>query len=263
MLHPGGDGVPSDGSVVYGRAPEPRDPEVVRRLLGGAHGGGGAAVAAAQADARLAAGGGGAAWPPRPRPCGHGDDSAPARAAREGRPAGLCRPASESIGSLLRGEHSPDDPAAPPPADLGRASRPGYRNVVRAGDDPTRSFGVPSVRTDQPAARDGRPRSLADRVNRGGEPGAGRLVAPGRGAEAGLTDDATGALRSEEWIVDAARAALGAEAGGADDALLRRAFARAARPAPAGCAGAAEGEPACSLAAFLRAKRAVETEEAW
>lgn len=81
--------------------------------------------------------------------------------------------------------------------DLGRASKPGCRNVVRREEDRTRAFGLPTVRSDIPEKK---VRSVADFQNYGDEPEAVDLLFPSNYSEIGIDETDFRSLRSREEI---------------------------------------------------------------
>jgi hypothetical protein len=87
---------------------------------------------------------------------------------------------SWDAGDCLRGDYAVADQM--PDTDLGRSTRPGFRNITK---DPDRVFGVPSIRYDIPKRER---ESVAEAQNYGGEPGAGALVNPSRFAYLGVVD---------------------------------------------------------------------------
>ncbi len=81
-------------------------------------------------------------------------------------------------------------------ADLGRATRPGFRNQVKEGDE-GRSFGVPSVRLDIKPPEN---ISVADNQNYGTDPKAIDLLYPETYEFMGLTQEDFDARRPREEI---------------------------------------------------------------
>eukprot|EP00736_Rhodelphis_marinus_P004756 Rmarinus@m.8557 len=81
-------------------------------------------------------------------------------------------------------------------AGLGRATRPGWRNELKPGDD-ARAFGVPTVRLDIQAPDQ---RSVADTQNYGDEPSAQSLLYPSLLMKAGITTADLVILRPRDAI---------------------------------------------------------------
>jgi len=91
----------------------------------------------------------------------------------------------------LRGDYSERDQM--PDADLGRATKPGYRNINITG----RTFGCPTIRSDIPLpAR----RSVADNQNYGTDATASGLLRPSRFSTIGVTDEDFLMMRSPQEI---------------------------------------------------------------
>jgi len=83
-------------------------------------------------------------------------------------------------GQIMAGFYTPAQQG--PDADLGKSVRPGFRNEWH---DPSRVFGLPSMRTDQ--AKPHLP-SIANTVNYGDEAAAQHLLAPARSALMGVSE---------------------------------------------------------------------------
>jgi len=86
------------------------------------------------------------------------------------------------VGDCIRGDYTLEDQL--PDKDLGRTLTPGYRNTGFA--DPSRRFGLPSVRIDVPA----RSLSMSTCMDFGDGTTAGKLLAPAAYAELGVGDEA-------------------------------------------------------------------------
>lgn len=83
----------------------------------------------------------------------------------------------------LRGEPSAKE--LMPDMDLGRCTKPGSRNQVRAAMDSERAFGIPSIRTDIPNKEF---KSVANHQNYGDEPEAVDILFPATNLEMGVTE---------------------------------------------------------------------------
>jgi hypothetical protein len=86
------------------------------------------------------------------------------------------------VGDCIRGDFTQEEQL--PDKDLGRTLTPGYRNTGFA--DPSRRFGLPSVRIDVPS----RTLSMATTMDFGDGTTAGKLVGPSAYAELGVGDEA-------------------------------------------------------------------------
>jgi hypothetical protein len=86
------------------------------------------------------------------------------------------------VGDCIRGDFTLEEQM--PDKDLGRTLTPGYRNTGFA--DPSRRFGLPSVRIDVPS----RTLSMATTMDFGDGTTAGKLVGPSAYAELGVGDEA-------------------------------------------------------------------------
>jgi hypothetical protein len=84
-----------------------------------------------------------------------------------------------------------------PDHDLGKATKPNCRNVVRKEEDKHRSFGVPTLRMDIPGKKF---RSVADYQNYGDEPEAVDLLFPSNGEEIGINENDFRQLRDRETV---------------------------------------------------------------
>jgi hypothetical protein len=92
--------------------------------------------------------------------------------------------AKECVVNLLHGAQSAEEQL--PDADLGKSLREGFRNIPPPGSDPSRAYGVPSVRTDLHL----RSRtSIANTQNYGNEPDAMALLSPCSTADRGVNED--------------------------------------------------------------------------
>jgi len=90
----------------------------------------------------------------------------------------------QGVQALISGGYSAHEQE--PDADLGKSLRAGYRNIVLEGDDPSRAFGAPTIRTDIPIPKS---KSVADDQNYGNEPDAVTLLYPASAAERGVFDE--------------------------------------------------------------------------
>ncbi len=84
-----------------------------------------------------------------------------------------------SVKQVIEGEYSEADQLPDP--DLGRATRPGFRN-----SDTSQVFGAPTVRTDVPPPQF---RSIADNQNYGDDTSCNKLLYPNRFNEMGVNDE--------------------------------------------------------------------------
>jgi len=96
-----------------------------------------------------------------------------------------------SAAECIQGNYSVEEQL--PDKDLGKAVRPGWRNV----DAGNRSFGCPTVRTDIAAPKR---RPLGDAQNYGDDPVASSLLYPSRFVEIGVQDEDFFAERNKEEI---------------------------------------------------------------
>lgn len=79
----------------------------------------------------------------------------------------------------------PNEREVQPDKDLGKATKPNCRNVVRNENDIDRSFGLPTIRKDIPYKDF---KSVADYQNYGDEPEAVDLLFPSNAAEIGVEE---------------------------------------------------------------------------
>ncbi|GIL88535.1 hypothetical protein Vretimale_15344 [Volvox reticuliferus] len=192
----------------------------------------------------------------KPRQLGTGDRTLPPThtfgvpSMRKGREAG--------VAELMAGYYPP--PEQDPDADLGKSLREGFRNQTKPGDE-TRSFGIPTIRTD---LRLPRLRSVADPQNYGNESDAGQVLRPPLAADLGISDEQFVALRPKEDIRQLVREAgltltddefdaawaLAADADGAAAA----ASAAAATTNSTVATASADAQPRACIDTFFRAR---------
>ena len=127
----------------------------------------------------------------------------------------------------LQGDQTTENQAID--ADLGRATSLGYRNNGIALD-PTRRFGLPSIRTDVPK-RDGG--SVATTTDFGDGPSAAQLLFPGPYAGNGISEDDFTAPRARAWL-RSLFARIGYEMSDAEFAAMFERAAEAGKVTPRG-----------------------------